>query len=214
MCSKREQPIERNPAGCVSRKRYDREYFERWYRGKGPDPATLEREAAVAVALTEHVLEREIETVLDVGAGEGRWLPVLRSLRPDIQYLGVEPSEWAVSHWGRRRNLIYGDILSLAQLGIPGPYDLVIVADVLHYLPTPVLRRGLQAVAPFVEGLLFAPAFTRDDPISGDLVDFQPRREDTYRKAFHEAGLRQVGPWSWTSRGRWERMAALERPPV
>lgn len=198
----------------MTRKRYDRAYFERWYRGKGPDPATLEREAAVAVALTEHILERRVETVLDIGAGEGRWLPVLRSLRPDIEYLGVEPSEWAVSHWGSRRNLIQGDMLSVAQIGVPGPYDLVIVADVLHYLPTPVLKRGLLTLAPFVDGLLFATAFTRDDEIDGDLVDFQQRREDSYRKAFREAGLRQVGPWSWTSRGRWERMAALERPPV
>ncbi len=198
----------------MSTKRYDRAYFERWYRGAGPDPATLHRDAALAVALTEHLLERPIQKVLDVGAGEGRWLPALLRIRPDLDYLGVEPSDWAVNHWGQSRNLIAGDLLSIGQLGISGPFDLVVVSDVLHYLPTPVLKRGLLALAPFVDGLLFAPAFTVVDEVEGDLADFQPRRPSTYRRAFAAAGLRQVGPWSWTSRGRWERMAALERPPV
>lgn len=198
----------------MNEKRYDRAYFERWYRGRGPDPATLHREVALAVALAEHLLERPLATVLDVGAGEGRWLPELQRLRPDVEYLGVEPSQWAVEHWGRRRNLIQGDLLTVGNLGLGGPFDLVVVSDVLHYLPTPVLRRGLLGLAPFVDGLLFASAFTSEDEVDGDLVEFQQRRAATYRRAFEEAGLRQVGPWSWTSRGRWERLAALERLPV
>jgi len=93
-----------------------------------------------------------------------------------------------------------------------GPFDLVIVNDVLHYLPTAIVRRGLITVAPYVNGLLFAPTFTPRDQITGDRVDFQQRSADSYRRAFAQAGLRQVGPWAWTPRDRYEELAELERP--
>ena len=198
----------------MTAKRYDRAYFDRWYRSPGrraEAAADLERHVALAVALTESLLARPITSVLDVGAGEGRWQPILARLRPDASYFGVAPSEWPVAHWGRRRKLIRGDLLSIADLGIGGPFDLVVVADVLHYLPTATLRRGLLGVAPFVDGMLYAPCFTVEDAVAGDLVDLQPRRAATYREAFEDAGLRQIGPWSWTSRGRHQEMAALER---
>ena len=193
------------------KKRYDQAYFQRWYRGRALDGAALRRQVELAVVLTEAMTGSRLRTVLDVGAGEGRWHTELRRLRPHVSYVGVEPSEWAVEKWGRRRNLIRGDLLSLGNLGLSGPYDLVLVSDVLHYLPTAVVRRGLMSVAPFVDGLLFAPTFTPADDITGDRVDFQQRAATTYRRAFAAAGLRQVGPWAWTPRGRYEELAELER---
>jgi SAM-dependent methyltransferase len=192
-------------------KRYDRKYFERWYQGRALSGAALLRQAELAVALTEAMLSRRLRSVLDVGAGEGRWLPLLRSLRPNLRYLGVEPSEWAVGRWGRRRNLIQGDLMRLGSLGIAGPFDLVLLNDVLHYLPSATLRQGLITIAPFVDGLLFAPTFTVNDEIVGDKVEFQQRDASTYRRAFRAAGMRQVGPWAWTPRDRYEELAELER---
>jgi SAM-dependent methyltransferase len=193
-------------------KRYDQAYFQRWYRGRALDGAALRRQVELAVVLTEAMIASRLRSVFDVGAGEGRWRTELRRLRPGVSYVGVEPSEWAVNKWGRRRNLIRGDLLSIDRLGLSGPFDLVIVSDVLHYLPTGVVRRGLLAVAPFVDGLLFAPTFTPADDITGDRVQFQQRRAATYRQAFASAGLRQVGPWAWTPRDRYEDLAELERP--
>jgi SAM-dependent methyltransferase len=193
-------------------KQYNQAYFQRWYRGRALDGAALRRQVELAVVLTESMTSQRLRTVLDVGAGEGRWQRELRRFRPHVRYVGVEPSEWAVQQWGRRRNLMRGDLTSIAELGLGGPFDLVIVSDVLHYLPTRVVRRGLQALAPFVDGLLFAPTFTPVDDITGDRVQFQQRSAATYRKAFAEAGLRQVGPWAWTPRDRYEELAELERP--
>ncbi len=194
-------------------KRYDRAYFDRWYRdpeNRIGSAADLRRQVHLAVALAEAVLGREVRSVLDVGAGEGRWQPVLGRSRPKARYLGVEPSAWAVRAWGARRHLVRGDFDALHSLGLGGPFDLVIAADVLHYLPGAALDRALLAVAPLVEGLLFAPTFTGGDAISGDQDEFQPRRAATYRRAFAGAGLVQVGPWAWTPRDVAEGLADLE----
>ena len=194
-------------------KHYDRAYFDRWYRhpshriGSGAD---LERQVGLAVAMAEAVLGRPMTSVLDVGAGEGRWQPVLQALRPGSRYAGVEPSEWAVSRWGRRRNLRVGDLTTLDQLGLQGPFDLVVCADVLHYLPTPLLRRGLPILAEQVGGLAFCPLFTVEDQIDGDRQDFQRRRAATYRRLFAEAGLHQVGMHGWVGEDTAIMLATLE----
>ena len=117
-------------------KRYDRAYFDRWYRDRRiGSAADLARTVAFAVAVTEQVVGRPLRSVLDVGAGEGRWQPMLHRLRPRARYAGVDSSEWAVERWGRRRNLRLGSIDTLDRLGLDGPFDLIVVADVMHYLP-------------------------------------------------------------------------------
>jgi SAM-dependent methyltransferase len=196
-------------------KQYDQEYFDRWYR----DPAhriggraELLRNVTLAVALAESVLGRPISRVLDVGAGEGRWQPVLARLRPRARYVGVEPSPWAVSRWGRRRHLVEGDLDTLAATGVGGPFDLVICADVLHYLPDAALRRGVMALAPLVEGVAWCPTFTGADRIEGDHDGFQHRPARAYRDAFAAAGLVPIGMHGWVSRDTARGLAELELP--
>lgn len=197
-------------------KRYDQSYFDRWYRDPAPSVgsrADLARQVAFAVAITEQLLCRPIRSVLDAGAGEGRWQPLLHRLRPHARYAGVDSSEWAVARHGRRRNLRLGTLETLDQLGLDGPFDLVVAADVLHYLPTPALRRALAAMVPLIGGVAFLPTFTREDASEGDHHGFQPRRASTYRRLFAEAGLVQVGMHGWIPVGRVEELAALEGFP-
>lgn len=200
----------------MSTKRYDRAYFDRWYRDPRHAelrPAELRREAQLAVALAEWVLGRPLRSVLDVGAGEGRWRAPLRRLRPRIEYLGIEPSAWAVERWGARRNLRRGDLGSLHLLGLPGPFDLVVCADVLHYLPGREVRDGLLRLAPFVGGVAFCPTYTGRDGVVGDLGEFKASRGSMrYRRAFANAGLVQVAPHAWVPRDLAEGLAELERP--
>src|SRR5437868_8762227 len=115
---------------------YDRASFDRYYRS----PATRVRTAAevgrmvrFVLATADYVLGRPVRTVLDVGAGEGNWLPVLRRLRPGIVYQGVDPSAYAVARFGRRRNLLLGDVASLDELPLRDGYDLVVANGVLNY---------------------------------------------------------------------------------
>jgi trans-aconitate methyltransferase len=194
-------------------KKYDRAYFDRWYRERRiGSPADLARVIALAIAITEQVLARPLRSVLDVGAGEGRWQPVLHRLRPRARYAGVDSSEWSVSRWGTRRNLRLGSIDRLDELGLDGPYDLVVASDILHYLPTPTLATGLAQIVAQLDGVAFLPTFTADDDIEGDRAHFQRRSAATYRRIFQRAGLRPLGMYAWTTKARWAELAKLERP--
>ena len=129
-------------------KQYDADYFQRWYRdGDIGGAPRLARKVALAVAVAEYHLERPIRTVLDVGCGEGAWRAPLLKLRPKLQYLGFDSSEYAVRRFGRTRNLHHARFEDFQYLRPCAPVDLLVCSDVLHYLPTRELKRGLPGLA-------------------------------------------------------------------
>lgn len=196
-------------------KRYDKGYFDRWYRDPRHAIGTrtdLQREVHFALAATEQILARPLRSVLDVGAGEGRWQPILHRLRPRARYAGVDSSEWAISRWGRQRNLRLGSIESLDALGLDGPFDLVVVADVLHYLTAPVLRRAVAQVAPLIAGVAYMPTFTRHDGSDGDHIGFQRRAAVVYQRAFAVHEIVPIGLHLWTRAVLARDLSALEQP--
>jgi SAM-dependent methyltransferase len=199
----------------VTAKRYDRAYFDRWYRDRRHAIAPggeLDRQVAFAVAVTERLLARPLRSVLDAGAGEGRWYPLLRARRPEVRYIGFDSSEWAVRRWGKSRNLHLGAIESLGELDLDGPFDLVIAADILHYLKAPALRSALAGLVPLVGGVAFLPTFAVEDAIEGDLHGFQKRRASSYRRYFREAGLQSLGMHAYTTAAGYRDLSRLERP--
>lgn len=194
-------------------KRYDRAYFDRWYRDprRRIEPAVdLRRRVAMAVSITERFLGRAIRTALDVGCGEGRWRAELRRLRPRVAYLGVEPSQYAVERFGRRRNLIRGGFGELPELDLGGPFDLVVCADVLHYVDDAELERGLPALAAVVGGAAYLEVLTAEDPVEGDRRALRLRPAAAYRAALRRLGLAPVGCHVWLCRELAERAAELE----
>ena len=129
-------------------KTYDRAYFDKWYRNdehRVISRDVLARKVAMAVAMAEYYLGRPIRNVLDVGCGEGAWHAPLHALRPHAHYLGLDPSEYAISRWGRTRNLRLATFAQLEHLRFDERFDLIVCADVLHYLRAPEVRRGLPA---------------------------------------------------------------------
>jgi SAM-dependent methyltransferase len=194
-----------------STKAYDRAYFDRWYRD--PALAVIQREhlgrrVRLAVAAAEWVLDRPIESVLDIGAGEGAWRTVLRRLRPRARYLGLDPSGYAVGRYGRTRGLVQagvGDLATpalrheFARHQLRPPFDLVVCCDVLHYVPTPELERGVRAIARLIGGggLAYLEFFTREDATEGDDHGFERRTAATYARLFRAAGLTHVGLHSY-----------------
>lgn len=180
----------------MTEKRYDRDYFDTWYRG--PDPpvgteADLERAVALAVAATESVIARPLESVLDVGCGEGRWQPVIRRLRPDAAYLGIDSSEYAVERFGESRNLRRGRFGELAYHVFDEPFDLVVCSDVLHYLDDEEILSGIDALADRTGGVAVIDIFTEEDDPEGDRADFRPRPAAWYRRVLADAGLVPIG---------------------
>lgn len=195
-------------------KTYDREYFDRWYRrdaSRIEGPSALRRRVALAVAMAERFLERPIRSALDIGCGEGRWRAELLRLRPKLQYHGVEPSPYAVKRFGRRRNIVQGSFAQLATLEIEGQADLVICADVLHYLEDADLEAGLATLVGLTGGLAYLEVLTSDEEIAGDLHALQLRPAARYRQLFLAAGLTGVGSHGWLAPALADLAAALER---
>ncbi|MFZ5638335.1 MAG: class I SAM-dependent DNA methyltransferase [Pseudomonadota bacterium] len=192
-------------------KTYDRAYFDKWYRKAGiGDAQRLQRKVALAVAMAEYHLERPIRTVLDVGCGEGAWRAPLLKLRPKLRYLGFDSSEYAIRRYGAKRDLHYARFADFAALRPCAPVDLLICSDVLHYLPTRDLTRGLPGLAELCAGVAFLEVFAREDETEGDDVGFHARPARFYRQRFEAAGFRFVGSHCWLSPTLVEDAAALE----
>ncbi|HEU5210837.1 MAG TPA: class I SAM-dependent methyltransferase [Longimicrobiales bacterium] len=176
-------------------KTYDRQYFDRWYRSARAvvRDDVVQRKARLALAAAEHLLGREVHTVLDVGCGEAPWRGILRRMRPELEYTGVDPSEYAVHRYGRTRNIIQGTLLELDELYLDRDYDLVVCSDVLQYLPNDDVREGLRLLARRTAGVAYIEAFTAGDDMVGDREDWHMRSAEWYRRAFRLAGLVPVG---------------------
>lgn len=193
-------------------KQYDQAYFQRWYqRDDIGGPARLARKVQLAVASAEYYLERPIRSVLDVGCGEGAWRAPLLKLRPKLQYMGFDSSDYAVHRYGRTRNLHPARFGDFAWLRPCAPVDLLICSDVMHYLPSRELKQGLQGLAELSAGVAFLETFASEDEFHGDHDGFQARPARWYRRQFSSAGFTALGSHCWLSPALKDEAAALEQ---
>ena len=190
---------------------YDAAYFQRWYRDRGSaGGAGLARKVAMAVAMAEFYLERPIRSVLDVGCGEAAWRAPLLKLRPALRYQGVDSSEYAVARYGRQRNIALATFGQLGELRFGQPVDLLVCSDVIHYLPTAELKRGLAGFSEHCDGLAFLELYARGDDIAGDKQGFISRGADSYRRMFRDAGFLACGSHAYLSENLHANAVALE----
>jgi len=160
--------------------------------------------------VAEQLLERRVRNALDIGCGEGLWRTALRRERPKLEYLGVDPSAYVVERFGARRNIRQGGITSLDALRIRESFDVIICNDVLHYVPAPELRQGMDALATRLRGVAYLGLFTSADDIEGDMQSYLQRPPSFYRAAFARAGLRSAGMHCWIPAALADSRAALE----
>lgn len=194
-------------------KNYDRSYFDKWYRSgdRVHDRGEVRRKVALAIAISEYFLRRRIESVLDVGCGEGAWFTHLRALRPRIHYAGVDSSEYAVAEFGEERNIRFGRFGDLPSMDFQAPFDLVVCSDVLHYVPDGEIRRGVPALARLTGATAFVEMLTAEDEIIGDLQGLIRRPAEWYRKALSKSHLVPVGPYCWLSPWLKDEVSELEK---
>jgi SAM-dependent methyltransferase len=200
-------------ASTSASKQYDRAYFEKWYR----DPKhsigsrqAVARKAQLAVAMAEYYLGRPIRSVLDVGCGEGVWRAPLKKLRPDIEYLGLDTSEYVIARYGRKRNLRLGSFGQLGELRFDQRFDLIVCSDMLHYVRSAEIVRGLRGIAELLEGIAFLELFTARDKMTGDHQGYIPRSPKWYLYTFSKAGLIAVGSHGYLGPHLKACVAALE----
>lgn len=192
-------------------KTYDAAYFHHWYRESGlDDPARLRRKVALAVAMAEYWLQRPLRSVLDIGCGEGAWRAPLLKLRPRLRYLGFDGSDYAVARYGRHRNLHPARVGDFAWLRPCPPVDLLVCADVLHYVPTAEVTRALPGLAELCGGVAFLETFTAQDAFIGDREGFQPRSAGWYQRRLAAAGFTWAGSHFWLGPALSGQAAQLE----
>lgn len=194
--------------------RFDSGYFEKWYRH--PDhrigtAADLGRLVRFAVTAAEYVLARPVRSVLDVGAGEGRWQPILRKLRPRATYQGVDPSEYVVSRYGRRRNIVQGTLDDLPELFAGRRFDLVVCCSVINYLPHDLTVRGIHNIAGRTGGLAYLEIFTSEDDVEGDTQGWYSESRAVYRRTIRHAGLFPCGLHCYIPTDHASSLVGLER---
>jgi len=195
-------------------KHYDQAYFDKWYRGaqRVNAPADVRRKVQLAISVTEYFLKRGIRSVLDIGCGEGAWLDHLRAFRANVEYMGLDPSDYVVRRFGKRRNIHRAAFGDLPSLKLRRTFDLVVCSDVLHYVGDAEIRAGAVEIARLAEGVAFIEVLTKEDDIEGDLHDMKRRPAKWYRKTFADAGLMMVAPYCYLAPSLFANAAELEVP--
>jgi len=176
---------------------YDQRYFDKWYRDprhRVNSPSEFRRKVAMVVAIAEYYRQRPIRAVLDIGCGEGNWQVELNRLRPGIRYLGIDPSEYAVARFGRRRNLLQGTFGELSAQPLAAEYDLILCSNTLYYVEDGQLDAGLREIVTRLTGVAFIEAYASDEELEGDTRAMHPRNAAFYRKLFRRHHLRSCGP--------------------
>lgn len=194
-------------------KSYDKAYFDHFYRDPAERVATaagLERKVRMAVSIAEFLLAHRIRTVLDVGCGEAPWFQVLKRLRRDVRYIGVDSSEYVLERYGEARNIRRGDLGSLGAMRLPKRIDLIVCADVLQYVETRDVERGLRAIRRLVGGVAYIEAFTTEDAMEGDHDGWHERSAAVYKRLFRRAGLTQCGPYCYTDLDELDALNSFE----
>jgi SAM-dependent methyltransferase len=179
-------------------KSYDRAYFERWYRHPTDRVSTresLERKVRMAIAVTEFLIGRHVRTILDVGCGEAPWFPIVRRVRPEAKYIGIDSSDYVLERFGDARNIRRGSLGELATMKLRRDVDLIVCADVLQYVDRQEAERGLGAIRALLGGVAYIEAFATEDRMEGDRVEWRDRTAAEYRSMFRRAGLAQCGPY-------------------
>ncbi len=194
--------------------KYDRAYFDKWYRrprSRIDSNESLRRKVRLALSAAEYMLGRPVASVLDIACGEGRWRPVLRSMRPRLRYLGVDASEYVVRRYGRHRNIVRGTFGALRALGLDAAsFDLVVCADALQYVSSPHLSAGLREIRRVLRGVAYIEAFTREDHMEGDMDGWHVRRAAEYRRVFRRAGLSHLGLHCWIDERKFDNLNVFE----
>jgi SAM-dependent methyltransferase len=208
-------------AAVTMAKQYDQAYFDRWYRDprqRVKHSGEFVRKVRLALSLAEYYLGRPVETVIDIGCGEGHWRAPLLAERPRLRYLGVDGSAYVVARYGRHRNLHrvgFAQLPELAEragslLGGDASCDLLVCSDVLHYVASSELALGLPAFARLSHGMAWIEMFCRGDDFVGDDDGFIARPRDWYRRTLAKAGWLALGSNAWLNRDLRERASVLE----
>ena len=138
--------------------KFGRAYYERHYHSEATRVADEESVGKLADFVCAYVryLELEVETVLDLGCGLGRWKGFVEEHFPGCRYTGVEVSAYLCEERGWEQG-------SVVDYVPEEPADFVICQGVLQYLDDAAAERAIENLARVTGGALYLEALTRRD---------------------------------------------------
>lgn len=154
-------------------------------------------------------LQLDVRRVLDAGCGTGLWKRALRRIDREIEYVGIDPSEYLCKRYGWTR-------ASIDEYAPRRKFDLVVCQDVLQYVDDAAVARSFAAIAGACRGALYFDVPTRDD-IDDGLLDMRltDRAIHIRRAAWYRARLARdfvnVGGGVFLRKGAKAVALALER---
>ncbi len=137
---------------------FDLAYYDRFY----VDPKTRVADEAQHAKLVQGVVSMveyfgvELERVLDVGAGVGRWGAWLRENRPSVRVRSTELDPEVCARFGHERR-------DIATWRARQSFDLVVCQGVLPYLDDDGCARAIENLAAMSRGFLYLEAITARD---------------------------------------------------
>ena len=147
------------------RRSFDRAFFQRYYHSPRTAVASFDdvlKRARFVTSYLDH-LQVDVRRVLDAGCGTGLWKRALAHIDRDIEYTGIDPSEYVCARYGWTHSTI-------DRFRSRRKFDLVVCQDVLQYADDPTVGRSIASIARLCRGALYFDVPTRDD-IDDDLLD-------------------------------------------
>lgn len=193
------------------RRTFDKAFYDRFYER----PATavvrteeIERLAKFILSYLEFI-GIEVGTVLDAGCGMGMWRKALRKRHRNIEYTGIEVSEYLCDRFGWQYSTIEG-------FKSRRKFDLIICQDVFQYLNRNEVIRSVERLSQLCREALYVDVPTREDFNGGTLNlsksdrNVYVRSVGWYRRVLDEHFVNAGGGLFISRRSR-TRLLALER---
>ena len=110
-------------------------------------------------------LQLDVRSVLDAGCGTGLWKRALRRLDREIEYVGIDTSEYLCRRYGWIQ-------ASIDEFTSRRKFDLVVCQDVLQYADDAAVRRSIALISRVCRGALYFDVPTQED-IDDELLDMR-----------------------------------------
>jgi len=184
----------------LTKERFGREYYERFYRNARSSVTSQSEMTARANLIAAYVkhIDCPVGSLLDAGCGLGLMRTALLRALPGATYVGLEYSEYLCQKYGWLNG-------SIADYRPRQPFDLVVCYDVLQYLDDATAAKAMRNFANLCRGVLFFSALTRRDwRENADQRRTDPavtmRTAEWYRTRLRRH-FRQIGAGFWIRRG-------------
>lgn len=172
--------------------KFDLSYYERFYVDPGTRIYGAEHHARLVTAVTALIdwFGGDLDDVLDVGAGVGRWRNWFQKHRADVEVVSTELDPEVCAKYGHLQK-------DITKWRGRRKFDLVVCQGVVPYLADADAEKAIENLAAMSRGFLYFEAITKRDlvevcDVSKTDTRVHQRTGDWYRKRLFKH-WREVG---------------------